>query len=317
MIGQSIDSVFAQSYRRLEIIIVDDGSTDGTGDVIKDLIRQNSGGSDKAPEIRYFYQSNMGQSRARNAGIAAARGDWVAFLDSDDYWLPDKIELQLRALEQFKSECGACICDARLVDKPGNLDINAFQLAGRHFNELMGILPNATAGMVDPAPAWWIQTLLVRSDLARQVGGFDDNLHFMEDRDFLFRLSLLTSYCYVNLPLAVIDRANTATDPNARVRRWDCAEFRLNAQRHLYEKWLALSQDLPSGIQRAILTNLRQVHSGLANQYLRRDQFALARQAVSRAIACEFTSGLAIKWLATRLSPRLAKKFAPAHGHRH
>ena len=117
----------------------------------------------------------------------------------------------------------------------------------------------------------------MRSDLAKQIGGFDADLHFMEDHDFLFRLSLVTSYCYVNLPLAVIDRTSTATDPNATVRAWDSAEFRLRAQQHMYEKWLTLSKDLPPGVQTTIVENLRAVHSAWANLYLQREQFDSGR----------------------------------------
>ena len=316
MVVGAIESVIAQTYPRLEIIVVDDGSVDGTADAIENLSSHSSSGSGKTPEIRYLYQPNMGQSHARNTGIAAARGDWIGFLDSDDYWLRDKIEWQVRAIEQFKNECGACVSDARLVDKPGNMDTTAFRLAGQCYKEFMGIIPAATADLAKAVDGCWIQALIVRSDLAKQIGGFDAYLHFMEDHDFLFRLSLVTSYCYVDLPLAVIDRTSTATDPNARVRAWDSLEFRLKAQRHIYEKWLTLSSDLPPGVQTTIVQKLRAVHSARANLYLQRDQFDLAGQAISTAISYEFTPKLAVKSVITRIAPRIAKKFASVDPHR-
>ena len=315
MVVAAIKSVFAQTYPRLEVVVVDDGSVDGTADAIQNLSGHISSGSGK-PEIRYIYQPNMGQSRARNTGIAAAHGDWIAFLDSDDYWVRDKIEWQLRAIEQFKSECGACVSDARLVNKSDNMDTTAFRLVGKCYRELIGILPNAAADLAKLVDGSWVQALVVRSDLAKQIGGFDADLHFMEDHDFLFRLSLVTSYCYVNLPLAVIDRTSTATDPNARVRAWDSAEFRLRAQQHMYEKWLTLSRDLPPGVQTTIVRILRAVHSAWANLYLQREQFDLAGQAVSTAIGYELTANLALKSVLTRIAPRIARKIVPAYRHR-
>lgn len=80
MIVAAIESVFAQTCPVLDVIVVDDGSVDGTADVIRNLIRRTSSGSGRRPKIRYIGQPNMGQSHARNTGIAAARGDWIAFL---------------------------------------------------------------------------------------------------------------------------------------------------------------------------------------------------------------------------------------------
>jgi glycosyltransferase involved in cell wall biosynthesis len=316
MIVAAIESVFAQTYPNLEIVVVDDGSYDGTADVIKNLDRHILPGSGKAREIRYVYQTNMGQSRARNTGIALAQGNWIAFLDSDDYWLPDKIEWQLRAIEQFKGQCGVCISDARLVNKSDDMDTSAFRLAGKHHAQLTGVLPNAVADLAKGVDGSWVQALVVRSDLAKQIGGFDADLRFMEDHDFLFRLSLVTPFCYVNFPLVVIDRTSTATDPNARVRAWDSAEFRLKAQQHLYEKWLTLNVDLPTGVRKTIVRNLRAVHSAWANLYLQCEQFDLARRAVSKAISYEVTPNLAIKLVLIRIAPRIAKKIVPAYRHR-
>jgi glycosyltransferase involved in cell wall biosynthesis len=83
-IARSIDSVLNQTCPVDEIIVVDDGSTDNTADAVKHY----------GEKIRYIYQDNAGASAARNAGIQAATGDWIAFLDGDDEWLPDKIQLQ-------------------------------------------------------------------------------------------------------------------------------------------------------------------------------------------------------------------------------
>lgn len=304
----AIESIFAQTYPRLEIIVVDDGSTDGTAEAIHSIISQSSLGREKRPEIHYLFQQNMGPSRARNEGLKAAKGDWIAFLDSDDLWLPEKIELQLRAVEQFNDQCGVCICDARLVDKSTNLDTTAFLLAGNTYEEPTGIIPQATVGLVRSIGGMWIQTAVVRGDLAKQVGGFDGDLRFAEDQDFLFRLSVVTNFCYVNVPLAVIDRARAATDPNVGARAWDGVEFRLKAKQQMYEKWL-LDTNLPPTVSTAVIQSLRSIHSAWANLYLQREQFGLAREAITVAIGYGLTPNLAAKWALIRIAPRILKEF--------
>ena len=136
----ALKSVLAQTYPDFEAIVVDDGSTDGTGEVLQQLISLQ-GGNGKL--VQYFFQPNQGQSAARNRGIDEARGEWVAFLDSDDVWLPEKLEWQVRAVEEFKGKSCACITDARLVDNLG-MDTTAFRKSGKHYEETMGMYPECS-----------------------------------------------------------------------------------------------------------------------------------------------------------------------------
>jgi len=87
-IGETIDSVLVQTYRKIEVIVVDDGSTDGTAEYLKTRYHGES-------RFRYIWQKNSERSIARNTGILQSRGDYVAFLDSDDLWLPRKLEAQM------------------------------------------------------------------------------------------------------------------------------------------------------------------------------------------------------------------------------
>src|SRR5664280_78606 len=98
-VRDGIESVLAQTVNDLEVIVVDDGSSDGTGNIL---------GETFGDRIRYYAQANQGASVARNKGIAEARGEWIAFLDSDDLWEKEKLEWQFRALEQFGPRCGGC-----------------------------------------------------------------------------------------------------------------------------------------------------------------------------------------------------------------
>jgi glycosyltransferase involved in cell wall biosynthesis len=90
LVTKAIESVLAQTYHDYEIIVVDDGSTDNTREVLEPYMNR----------IKYLYQENLGPSAARNAGIRASRGEWIAFLDSDDRWLPEKLTQQIEYLQQ-------------------------------------------------------------------------------------------------------------------------------------------------------------------------------------------------------------------------
>lgn len=92
-IGETVDSVLAQTYSDLEVIVVDDGSTDGTGEFIRDKYAGE-------PRVRYVWQENAERSAARNRGIEESRGEFVAFLDSDDLWLAGKLDSQLKLMHE-------------------------------------------------------------------------------------------------------------------------------------------------------------------------------------------------------------------------
>src|SRR5579862_9064675 len=94
-VGNAIKSVLAQTVHDLEVIVVDDGSSDDTEKVLA---------KEFGDRVRYYVQANQGASVARNRGIEEARGEWIAFLDSDDTWEVDKLEWQFRAVEKYGSQ---------------------------------------------------------------------------------------------------------------------------------------------------------------------------------------------------------------------
>ena len=301
----ALRSVLTQTYRKFEVIVVDDGSTDGTGEALQEIISADDDGEKR---IRYFFQSNQGQSAARNKGTEEARGEWVAFLDSDDIWLPEKLEWQVRAVEQFRGKCCACITDARLVDNLG-MDTTAFRESGKHYEEMLGIEPQALRSLVKCRDPFWVSTLLVRIDVVRHVGRFDLHLGYAEDHDFLFRLSLATTFCYVNKPLSLLDRSKSPEGSNCRP--WDEVEVRLRGTQSMFEKWLKLDSKLPPDVRKTVVQSLRHAYSAWANWYLEHERYEEARQAVCTAMKYEATTKLAIKWTLTHVAPSFARRISP------
>src|SRR4030067_1442187 len=96
---ETLDSVFTQTYTNIEVITVDDGSTDKSAEIIK-----------RYPAVKYIRQKNGGVSNARNSGIKASSGDYIAFLDQDDLWLPEKLKIQLEIASRHQ-ESGIFFCD--------------------------------------------------------------------------------------------------------------------------------------------------------------------------------------------------------------
>jgi glycosyltransferase involved in cell wall biosynthesis len=309
-VRNAIDSVLSQTFADLEVIVVDDGSSDGT-----DRLLSESYGNG----IRYHFQANGGVSSARNKGIQEARGDWIAFLDSDDLWEPDKLDWQFKALGRFGSQCGACYTDTRLFNHPEQRTL--FQMAEEsyHHKETMGVSGEILRLLVRPGGAGMVvhlSSLLASADVLRKTGGFNPRLLYSEDSEFMFRLAMLTGFCYVNLPLIRFDRSPVETRHVGVSSDWNRSEFLLQASQRRLEGLLGLSECLPNEIRKVIRERLSTVHSGWVNWYLEIGQYGRARQAASKAARLNLTRNIAAKWLLTWISPRLALQTVLRHQER-
>jgi glycosyltransferase involved in cell wall biosynthesis len=173
LVQRAIGSVVAQSHHHWQLIVVDDGSTDGTVEELRKL-------ADSRIEVIAAPHSGS-TAISRNRGIEAAKGEWIAFLDSDDLWFPRKLELQLQALAT--SGAGWCYTDYQIIDEA---DL-ALPERGSGFRALNGqIIEPLLLGRT----AAFVGTLLIRSEVIVRVGPFDTDLRFREDLDFEFRLAL-------------------------------------------------------------------------------------------------------------------------------
>jgi glycosyltransferase involved in cell wall biosynthesis len=306
-VGNAIESAVGQTFSDLEVIVVDDGSSDDTGKIL-----QESYGD----RIRYFTQTNQGVSAARNKGLAEARGEWIALLDSDDLWEKDKLEWQFKALEQFGSRCGGCYTDTRFFNYPETRTM--FQLSEESYRHegTMGINPDVLRVLLKPGGAGMVVctcTLLVRADVVERSGGFNPDLRFGEDSEFMFRLAMLTEFCYVNRPLVAVDRSPAELRHVGVSAEWNKLEFWLRDTQLKLEALLRLGDAIPPKIRKLIREQLGSVHSGWANWYLETGQYTKARAAASRAAQLDLTFNLAMKWLLTWISPRLALRAVQQH----
>ena len=214
LLGRAVKSVLAQTFKDYELIVVDDGSTDDTQEVLREFTDQR---------IRTLRSDvNQGAPRARNRGIQAARGEWVAFLDSDDEWLPKRLELQMERLaHQGPSEAavGYCLfqaheCRTGKVVQPVHTlaqdDVLKHLLGGRW--------PKTTSAF------------MVRRGALLDVGGFDESMPCGEDIDLWLRLAqkgYRYSACNEVLVLWHLHpQARLSQDPSAAVQG-----FELFAQR--------------------------------------------------------------------------------------
>ena len=181
--------------------MVDDGSSDDTGKILGEIF---------GDRIRYYAQANQGASVARNKGVEEARGEWIAFLDSDDLWEKDKLEWQFKALERFGPSAAGVIrtSDYSTTRKHGRM----FQMAEESYRHegTMGVNTDVLRLLVRPGGAGMVVCLssfLARADVVRKTGGFDPKLLYSQDSEFMFRLAMLTGFCYVNRPLVWFDRS--------------------------------------------------------------------------------------------------------------
>ncbi len=180
-LGEAVDSVLRQTCQPLEILVIDDGSTDGSGTLAESY----------GPPVRVIRQANQGQSAARNRGICEARGEWLALLDADDLWEPEKLRLQLDALKHAGSELGCVYSHYYVLQDGKRRDLpqpQPYDLTDRSFVSML------THPFIHPSSA------IVRTDLARRHP-FDVRYKQHEDILFFVRLRAHSMFHCVPTPL--------------------------------------------------------------------------------------------------------------------
>ncbi|HSH42226.1 MAG TPA: glycosyltransferase family A protein [Arenicellales bacterium] len=210
VLGRALESVLEQTVRPAQCLVVDDGSSDGTAD----LVRRSF------PEVSYLKQPHRGVSAARNLGIRHARAPWVAFLDSDDCWLPGKLEQQLDALDG--TDFAICHSDEIWIRHGRRVNpMRKHRKRGgwiyRHCLPLCAISPS---------------TSMVRRELLEEIGGFDESLPACEDYDLWLRLCAGYPVLFLDRPL-VIRYGGHADQLSSR--HWGMDRFRVAALEKMLE----------------------------------------------------------------------------------
>jgi glycosyltransferase involved in cell wall biosynthesis len=170
LVQEAIASVLDQTRRDFELVVVDDGSTDGTSEIV----RRRFGGD---PRVRVHTKANGGTASARNAGIDAAAAPVVAFLDSDDLWLPDYLDSQLAALDR-EPGVAMVLCDARYE---GDWEYGADTVFGRRGFRAPLSLDDVCNG------AWALPSCMVARTAVMRALRFDETYRVIEDTELLFR----------------------------------------------------------------------------------------------------------------------------------
>ncbi len=205
----AVASVLSQTFGDFELIIVDDGSEDNTPDVLKPFFADR--------RVRYVYQENQGQSHARNLALKQATGDFIAFLDSDDVWAPDKLEKQL-AVFRANPEVDIVHGDEAIINEQGS--VVSLQNMRRYSGRITRYL------LADNSVS--ITTALVRRRCFDEMGGFDTSVGVADDYELWLRFS--ARYCYQYEPGIVASYRVMADQISSDKRRRYAANERIIQQ---------------------------------------------------------------------------------------
>lgn len=205
VLERAIHSVLSQTFPPLEVIVVDDGSEDHTPELL----------DQQFPQVSYLHQANRGVSSARNLGISQARGDWIAFLDSDDEWLPTKLESQHLLL---KEQPGLKICHTEEIWIRNGRRVNQMKKHAKQGGSIFQhCLPLC---VISPS------SVMIHKDVFDQVGLFDESLPACEDYDLWLRICARYPVGFVTKPQ--INKYGGHEDQLSR-RHWGMDRFRLQA----------------------------------------------------------------------------------------
>lgn len=222
LLKRAVDSVLVQTYTPIELIVVDDHSEDGTSEVCKDS------------RINYIYiskEESRGGNYARNLGIKASNGEYCAFLDDDDYWLPVKIEKQVSLIKEKNCDlvyCGRCL---EIVNSSKHIDyqdlLPSRNCMGDMHRRILHTIPTTTSCM------------MIRRNTLFTVGLFDENLKFWQEYELTIRIAQQSNFYYVNEPLVVyrIDKQDKQRLTN-KYNEWR------NAAHYVYNKHVTLYKQL-------------------------------------------------------------------------
>jgi glycosyltransferase involved in cell wall biosynthesis len=268
-IRETIDSILDQTFQEFELIVVDDGSTDGTQGIVESY----------GAQVRLVRQSNAGVCVARNRGIREARGKYICLMDHDDFWFPDKLATQARLLEG-SPETGVVFSEFTLwhPDPSG------------HFPAPLSFAPPPDSEQIDPEYSGWIyhqflldcwmltSTAMFRADVFKKCGTFDESLPYSEDWELWLRISR-------EYPFLKLSRSTTLyrQHPNQGNRLVRPVDYRTVLLESAFRRWGLASRDGRAVTRRQFMTQLARYHAGYGLHQLQSGHFLKAITSFGKA----------------------------------
>lgn len=226
---EAVRSVLDQTWENCEVIVVDDGSDDDTRDLLKQFGKR----------IRYVKTENRGVAAARNRGVRESKGEWIAFLDSDDLWHLSKIQCQMDALQ----ETGANVCFCMSVDEDG-LALDDLPLMNSGSNQaLIRHYQRGDCSFFYYQRHPFVQSMLIHKSCLRGKKPFDESLHVAEDTKLIYQVVLSCGFVAINQPMVRIQRRRYGPglsddmEAESAYKRYECY---LRVQIHAYRKLLKI-----------------------------------------------------------------------------
>jgi glycosyltransferase involved in cell wall biosynthesis len=277
-IAETIDSVLNQTFKDFEVIVVDDGSTDATAEVVASY----------KPQIQYLYKNNGGPSSARNTGICAARGQYIAFLDADDLWLPEKLQIQMQLFIQNPSLAwvysNGLIFEENPNKNPHLFSQSSYMYSGEILRPLL--LQDFVAS---PTP-------IVRRDVFKDVGLFNEESSFksVEDWDMWLRIAARYPVGFIDKPLVKYRRHSTSLTGTSIIER--SLESRLT----VIERAISREPERLSDLRQQAIAN---IYMALGHLVMSRGARAEAREMYLKSVQMNPKQLQVIAYLITTFLP--------------
>jgi glycosyltransferase involved in cell wall biosynthesis len=284
-IAATIESVLAQSFQSFEVVVVDDGSTDGTGAVVREY---------RHPAVSVLCQANAGTAAARNRALSVARGKFIALLDSDDLWERDYLQTMVQVLEQHP-DVSIAFCDSLLFGET--------KFAGRTYQELYPPNPPITFARVAGLVSHVCLDAVLRREVFDRIGGFDEQLRAVEDFDLWLRA--LHAGCRLEpVPRVLVRYRRHAASVSASGTTMYSSALQVLA------KWRGRA-DLDPEAKEAVERGYREMQFHLdlrhATDHICAGEFSLARMELRRVCAYRPKWRYLTAWLALAIAPSMLR----------
>jgi glycosyltransferase involved in cell wall biosynthesis len=301
-VTNAIDSVLAQTYADYEIIVIDDGSEDNTQEVI----------SAYGDRLTHIHQDNQGLAAARNAGVRAARGEWIALLDSDDVWLPEKLAVQIGDLAKH---FGLCLhtTNATVFREHIGQEVNYFDFAGisKLLEGEFSVFESPLSYQMEYGLVW-AQCVLVKRQTLIDSGLYDTRLTIYTDLDMFCRVALYGSFGVNSRELAHIQRRDEQK-PNISQQRISDPVHSWKTLVYIYDK-LTRDAKVSADEKQLVRNKLASCRAALGMEMLKAGRKLSARNILRQTLTNRASLKSLIRYMISFL-PAYASKWIVRYWH--